>query len=565
MTTLKVVGAVLDERNLTLYTVKDGKADQIIIPQGDARLKPILDAILSDLNLKGEAQLNIDLLETQQINVFKEMEKKTNGFVRFYAIARTKLKSLFGSDKADNSVSASPQTFGQVPLSQEEAIAAIMAQAEPLHVSHDVESARPLVDAEQRTDNSHPTMTSEHTVVAVVENVGIVPNAELLQNQFHHAVNNTAKGTTALLERMARMQSTRQHTVQDLLTFLERADIPIMDDGSLLVYKVLRRVPENRTFSNVSGQLLPHSQMYMDCHSRRVPQWVGATVCMDESLVDSNRSIDCSYGLHIARRGYLGSFSGDVCVLSKVNPEDVIAVPRHDANKVRVCAYTVLHELSDHHFRMLKSNRPLTADTEGQALLGRLLANKYPEPTHKVVLLDKASNSIRIDSLVTANTPPETAVIAPTEEPVLIQAIPDTLGESVAPTVSVKQVIAGTRKEQANNLFQSYIASRDPADLQVLLDFKKKARKSWDALGIPDPTTYKWDTSVPSTEKVVQPEPSKKDKPLTNQEKVKLYLTMLDPEHARKILEIKKKTKYAWSYFGISGEQAVQILELAKK
>ena len=72
-------------------------------------------------------------------------------------------------------------------------------------------------------------------------------------------------------------------------------------------------------------------------------------------------------------------------------------------------------------------------------------------------------------------------------------------------------------------------------------------------------------TSVPAAEEPTQQEPSKKDKPLTNFEKVKLYLTMLDPEHARKILEIKKKTKYAWSYFGISGEQATQILELAKK
>ena len=86
----------------------------------------------------------------------------------------------------------------------------------------------------------------------------------------------------------------------------------------------------------------------------------------------------------MARRAYVGGFAGDVCVIAKVNPEDVIAVPEYDANKMRVCGYHILFELSEMDFRKLKSNQPITDTQEGRILLGRALSGDHPEPIEDV-------------------------------------------------------------------------------------------------------------------------------------------------------------------------------------
>ncbi len=522
MNTLTVVGAVLDTQSLTLYVVKDNKASQVIIPQGDKRLQPLLDAVLPQLSACGKAAINAALLETAAVNTFTEMEKKTNGFVRFFAIARSKLKALLGE-------SDEPKIFGSIPPTQQEVVAAIMAQAEPIDSTHELEVARPLVDSGNHTASTHPARASEHTVIAVVDNIGVVPNAELLQNHFNHAIQNTAKGTQALLERMARLQETRQHTVQDLLTFLERADIPIMDDGSLLVYKILQKAPTQ--FANTPS----NTEIFVDCHSKRVPQWVGAVVQMDAALVDGNRSVECSHGLHIARRGYLGRFHGNVCVLAKVNPEDIIAVPTHDANKVRVCAYHILHQLSDAQATMVKANRHLTADTEGQVLLGRLLTGNYAAPTHTVTLhtANANANSISIHALAQTQAPVlQEPVVIP-----LVQALPDDVTKVAAPHVAIKEVLQKTRKQHAEELLQKYQISQAAEDLQALLDLKKRARVSWETLGIADPLGTK------KTETIV---------PITHRERISSLMKSLTAEGAVEIMLIKKRSKKSWNSLGIT-------------
>ncbi|MEL2330844.1 hypothetical protein, partial [Klebsiella pneumoniae] len=86
---------------------------------------------------------------------------------------------------------------------------------------------------------------------------------------------------------------------------------PIADDGCIVIYKLLLKdgPSDHKEFS------------YRDIHSQKVPQSVGTLVCMNESLVDPDRRNECSNGLHVARRQYLGNFSGNVCVLAKVAPE----------------------------------------------------------------------------------------------------------------------------------------------------------------------------------------------------------------------------------------------------
>ena len=59
--------------------------------------------------------------------------------------------------------------------------------------------------------------------------------------------------------------------------------------------------------------------------------------------VDKNREQTCSTGLHVASYNYAKGYSGDVMIMVKVNPRDVVAVPTdYNNEKMRVCQYEVM-------------------------------------------------------------------------------------------------------------------------------------------------------------------------------------------------------------------------------
>jgi len=116
---------------------------------------------------------------------------------------------------------------------------------------------------------------------------------------------------------------------EQLFCFLEFHKVPLTPDGCFLVYKGVYRSPNGD---------------FYDCHTRSIRNNVGDIVKMDRSLVDSNRSVTCSSGLHVATYGYAhGVYGGDVLLECKVDPRDVVAIPNdYNNQKMRVCAYEVI-------------------------------------------------------------------------------------------------------------------------------------------------------------------------------------------------------------------------------
>lgn len=172
-------------------------------------------------------------------------------------------------------------------------------------------------------------------------------------------------GVKALIERLMKITDQRQHTVDDLLTFLEKADLPIADDGSIIAYKMV----------NKKGNI------FVDCHTGLVEQGIGSHVFMAPEMVDPDRSNECSQGLHIARRAYLKNFWGDVCLLVKFAPEDVIAVPSHDPDKIRVCGYDILAVIPNECTELLKANKSMTSLNAGKELLAKAINCQFPPST----------------------------------------------------------------------------------------------------------------------------------------------------------------------------------------
>ncbi len=559
---VRILAAVVDTRQLTLYKEN---GEEIIIMQGDPRLRKILEDVTPQLVRQNWADVEISQVKN---STFADFEK-ASGTIKFFRVAKSALKKLFGEDEPEEVPDISPvlemsighiphKNGGQLHETQEGALAyaermmkegpgepgfvnmeavpaslvsvaaeaieqfgedelerfrdeqvtkanqpseaetkmtdvvnEILANAvsvtSPEYHERTVAEQGEMVDGNgktdnQRTDGEHEKMVDSKpdTIVAVVGN-RIIPGMERIKTQFDRAAKlGSTTGVEKFLERLAAVIDKRNHSVDDLLKFMERGDLPIADDGSILIYKVLNRKVD-RT-----------SSKYVDVHSKKVEQFIGAYVCMDPSMVDHNRRTECSNGLHVARRGYIREFGGDVCVLCKLAPEDVIAVPEYDANKMRVCGYHILIELSDAQFALLKKNRPITDDEEGKRLLGNAMAGKHIRRTHEVRITEAKGGGVVVKALDNIESPK----LAPTTNaPRKVEALAGPVDSvKVAPTDPLEvvktveaetQAVQLSRKEQAKVLYNA-CAGGGQAALDALHAFKKASKTSWEKLGLPD-------------------------------------------------------------------------------
>lgn len=127
------------------------------------------------------------------------------------------------------------------------------------------------------------------------------------------------------------IQSNSMRVVNELFDFLQVCKCTITEDGCFLAYKSVRND-------------------YMDKHSGKFKNEIGAEMRMPKFQVDDNCNNACSHGFHVGALEYAGpggwyNDSNDKVLIVKVNPADVVSVPRdHSFMKLRTCAYTVVGE-----------------------------------------------------------------------------------------------------------------------------------------------------------------------------------------------------------------------------
>lgn len=454
-----IISAIVDTQCLTLYT---DIGDPIVIMQGDPRVPLIVNKLRGVLTGPGTS-MEIDLddqrpdytpepatVADSQLKDFDKFEKQS-GFGRFFKVAKTALKRLFsGEEEVNEKPVAQVEHVEPIELNGVETynLRDAMAAVESSSLSQETEAAadesyalpadapKGGIDEVMANAKAIPAsspnfaMTAEeektHDIVAAVDlgdgTIGLVPNAHKLATQINHATaTGKSKGVEALLKRLAAMPNKRQHSVEDLLKFLERGDLPITDDGRIVFYKLLNKTTKQFGFA--------------DCHTGRVCQGANVEVRMDESLVDHNRNNECSNGLHVARRQYLSGFGGSDCFLGSLAPEDVIAVPTYDANKMRVCGYQLHFHLGLEDYRKVKNNTPFDADSEAAKQLALILAGKQAPVTHRVIIGASQGHNLTVVELTT-----EVAEPVSTEgvEPVAPIAEVDPLQESAPKPKPIK-------------------------------------------------------------------------------------------------------------------------------
>lgn len=189
-------------------------------------------------------------------------------------------------------------------------------------------------------------------------------NGASLSHHIERAALDGAKGFTAFMKKFSEIK--RQHTSDELLKFMETADLPITDDGSILGYKILEERPEN-------------APDLVDPHSGKVRQKLGSLVFMPDSKVDDNRRVACSTGLHIAARSYISGFWGSrrrLCLV-KIQPKDVIAVPLNETSKMRVSAYHIVKVLSLADGQAIANGQSIHDLPEAQKMLEEAVAGDH--------------------------------------------------------------------------------------------------------------------------------------------------------------------------------------------
>lgn len=123
------------------------------------------------------------------------------------------------------------------------------------------------------------------------------------------------------------MQNPSYRAQRELYSFLEHGQCPITEDGHFMAYKAV-------------------NHRFYDIHSDSFDNSVGQVVSMPRHMVDDDPTRTCSAGLHVCSYEYLPHFArGDNghIVLCKVNPRDVVAIPKdYNDTKMRCCAYEVV-------------------------------------------------------------------------------------------------------------------------------------------------------------------------------------------------------------------------------
>ena len=91
---ITVIAATLDDRKLTLY-LHDGR--NVEIKQGDARVAKLVPMIMPELSAGRSIEVDISVEENKS---YGKYEEKSGGFVKFFRVARSKLKEIFGKGEA---------------------------------------------------------------------------------------------------------------------------------------------------------------------------------------------------------------------------------------------------------------------------------------------------------------------------------------------------------------------------------------------------------------------------------------------------------------------------------
>lgn len=418
---------------------------------------------------------------------------------------------------------------------------------------------------------------NEETIVAVV-NDKVVPDVQNLHRHIRQSANlKDYKGFTKFLERLSTVIDKHRHSVEDLMKFMEKGDLPIADDGSIVIFKRLESKDNPEHLKDVMDDV------FVDCHSKKIEQCVGMRVMVKENLVDQNRRKDCSHGLHVASLQYIRNFSGNVTIIGKVAPEDVFAVPEYDVTKMRVSAYHIITKLPDAIRDHVNNGNPISTIEGGTEILNMVLSGNHPEPSRQVLVGGHYGTNLTYSELTRNYLDDDEDSVIP-DEPVIKKTALNmeesfTATNPKAEPVKATDVkpIKKTKMEILKDLWNQFLKAETSNEAITLADeiiaAKGKCKKSWASLGFSGDMVQKLidaRANKPKPEKAVKQDKTVAPKKTTvtrsrNADVIRSYLNdegMSDYCKAHAIHDVKRAAKKSYAALGLTPEECSQIDKL---
>lgn len=416
-------------------------------------------------------------------------------------------------------------------------------------------------------DANFHTKVKEDEVLVAVTSEGVIPGVENLQRHLRQSAKlKDYKGFTKFLERLAPIIKDRLHSVEDLMKFMETAELPIADDGSILFLKRLKYM------GNDNGR-----RVFVDCHSGNIKQWVGCKVQVREDLVDPDRRQDCSNGLHVASMSYIRSFGGDITILGKVAPEDVFAVPQYSTNKMRVAAYHIIAELPEVERNNVNTGTYLSATGEGKKLLNDAIVGNHGSPTTLIMVGGHRGTNLKYTGL-SSGAVEQFRTTAAKEALDMEESLNESVAAEPVKATELKPIVkkASSVKEQIQELVKEFLNAITPEDklaaADLLVELRAKARKPWAALDVGSDVISKIaDVRATYTAKPIgKPVKVKttKAKPVTNGKNADIIRSWLndssmsDYQKAHSIHDLKRAAKKSYAALGLTEEECKDIDKL---
>lgn len=409
----------------------------------------------------------------------------------------------------------------------------------------------------------HTPLDEKQETIVAVKDGKVIPDAQKLQRQLKQASKlNDFTGFQNFFNRLTAIIDRRGHSVEDLMKFMEHGDLPIADDGCIVIYKRLK----------TSGT----KDVFVDCHTGKVKQKVGSFVFMREGLVDPNRRQDCSNGLHVGSLSYMGNFSGNVTVIAKVRPEDVIAVPQYSHTKMRVCGYHILAQLTGSQHDIINRGKSICDAPGGTELLNKVLRGDHIGITQHVEIGAQHGGNLKITDVAEQKTTDVTVKEMQNTTLNMEEGIHDAK-PPVAETVKATDLkpqeakpVAETKAQKAQRLYQDYKSTGNAAIAAELVALKKASKASWEKLGLSNEigkllieANDAGEAAKPVEGKKVEDfaplNPNKQSNSPREQIRDLLDAGVSTFEQAEAIVAIKKRSKKGWSALGVD-EQTVKLL-----
>lgn len=198
-----------------------------------------------------------------------------------------------------------------------------------------------------------------------------------------------AEGFTKLILRLNELSERNCSKTEDILLFLSKNDLPITRTGDILGFKYLSKTSEEG--------------VYVDSYTKLIKQSLLTRVKMNPDLVDKDREVHCSSGLHVAAWDYVSPMINDpktVICLVLISPEDIISVPTDTSFKVRTCSYLLLDALPVEELNAYRDGHLDVCPTINKLINYYKDKDTMPEPV-EVVYCKKATITSEEDCVYT--------------------------------------------------------------------------------------------------------------------------------------------------------------------